>query len=155
MGSIKFMMPNEYGIYLHDTPNKASFGGEERWVSNGCVRLEDADRLARWIFGAMPRPTHAEREDQLELFEPMPVYITYLTAAEGNTTLFRPDPYGRDEKVLARFAGEVPAMRAGRPPLTIDFDAPPSRGQGREPKEPSPLKRRSGSKPSTDTPSMR
>jgi murein L,D-transpeptidase YcbB/YkuD len=56
MGAIKFMMSNEYGIYLHDTPNKALFSSEGRWVSNGCVRVEDAGRLARWIFGAVPRP---------------------------------------------------------------------------------------------------
>nr|WP_314446073.1 L,D-transpeptidase family protein [uncultured Sphingomonas sp.] len=124
MGAIKFMMPNEYGIYLHDTPNKALFAGDERWVSNGCVRLEDAGRLARWIFGAMPRPTQPDREDHLQLYEPMPVYITYLTAApDGAATLFRPDPYERDAKVLARFADNEPAMRNARPPLVIDLDA--------------------------------
>lgn len=123
MGAIKFMMPNEYGIYLHDTPNKALFAGEERWVSNGCVRVEDAERLARWIFGAMPRPTHPDREDHLQLFEPMPVYITYLTASpDSAATLFRPDPYQRDARVLARFADSEPTMRDPRPQLTIDFD---------------------------------
>jgi murein L,D-transpeptidase YcbB/YkuD len=126
MGAIKFMMPNEYGIYLHDTPSKALFAGDDRWVSNGCVRLEDAERLARWIFGAMPRPTHPDREDYLELFEAMPVYITYLTASpEGGPSLFRPDPYARDEKVLARFAGEEVTMKDPRPALTIDLDAAP------------------------------
>jgi murein L,D-transpeptidase YcbB/YkuD len=137
MGAIKFMMPNEYGIYLHDTPNKALFAGEDRWVSNGCVRLEDAERLARWIFGAMPRPTDPDREDHLELFEAMPVYITYLTASpEGSGTLFRPDPYARDAKVLARFAGDEPKMREARPPLTIDFGG----AAGKKASNPAPKK---------------
>ena len=51
MGEIKFETPNEYGIYLHDTPNKELFAKADRWVSNGCVRLEDADRFATWVFG--------------------------------------------------------------------------------------------------------
>lgn len=128
MGAIKFMMPNEYGIYLHDTPNKGLFADENRWVSNGCVRLEDAERLARWIFGAMPKATDPEREDYLELYEPMPVYLTYLTASptEG-PQLFRADPYARDAKVLARFAGDEAKMRDARPPLTIDFGKAPGK----------------------------
>jgi murein L,D-transpeptidase YcbB/YkuD len=131
MGVIKFMMPNEYGIYLHDTPNKALFAGDDRWVSNGCVRLEDAERLARWIVGAMPRPTHPDQEDHLQLYEPMPVYITYLTASpDGGPTLFRPDRYSRDAKVLSRFAGDEAKMRDARPPLTIDLDAAQALGLG-------------------------
>jgi murein L,D-transpeptidase YcbB/YkuD len=147
MGAIKFMMPNDYGIYLHDTPNKALFGDDERWVSNGCVRLEDAERLARWIFGGMPRPSHADREDHLQLYEPMPVYITYLTAApDGAATLFRPDPYGRDAKVLARFTDKEPEMRDARPALTIDFDAPQPSGRDEEAKKTVPAKRQKSGK---------
>lgn len=129
MGAIKFMMPNEYGIYLHDTPNKALFAGEDRWVSNGCVRLEDAERLARWIFGAMPRPADPDKEDFLELFAPLPVYITYLTAepGTGGGALFRADPYKRDAKVMARFADEDDGMREARPVLTIDLDEKPKK----------------------------
>jgi murein L,D-transpeptidase YcbB/YkuD len=153
MGAIKFMMPNEYGIYLHDTPNKALFGSDDRWVSNGCVRLEDAERLARWIFGGLPRPTHPDREDHLPLYEPMPVYITYLTASpDGGATLFRPDPYERDAKVLARFADKAPSMREARPPFTIDLDALPKTGPNGDLKEKSPSKRQGGGKPGTGSP---
>lgn len=128
MGAIKFMMPNDYGIYLHDTPNKSLFADEDRWVSNGCVRLEDAERLAKWIFGAVPRASDADREDHLQLFEAMPVYITYLTASpEDGPVLFRADPYDRDAKVLARFAGAETGMRDARPLLTIDLDATPKK----------------------------
>ena len=50
MGMMKFEMPNDYGIYLHDTPLKEKFAGD-RWISNGCVRLEDYRRFAGWVFG--------------------------------------------------------------------------------------------------------
>ena len=50
MGKMKFEMPNDYGIYLHDTPLKEKFAGD-RWISNGCVRLEDYRRFATWVFG--------------------------------------------------------------------------------------------------------
>ena len=125
MGAIKFMMPNEYGIYLHDTPNKALFAQDDRWISNGCVRLEDAERLAKWIFGAVPRPSDPDREDNLALYEPMPVYITYLTASSdlADATLFRADPYGRDTKVLAKFMKEEEGLKPARAMLDIDLDA--------------------------------
>ncbi len=123
MGTIKFMMPNEYGIYLHDTPNKDLFGVDERWVSNGCVRLEDAARLARWIFGAMPRPTDPDKEDFLELYQPLPVYLTYLTVSDdAGGPRFLADPYGRDAKVLARFSDDPAKLTEARPALEIEFD---------------------------------
>ena len=56
MGEMKFEMPNDFGIYLHDTPLKEKFAGD-RWISNGCVRLEDYRRFAGWVFGRMPQPT--------------------------------------------------------------------------------------------------
>lgn len=106
MGKIKFMLPNQYGIYLHDTPKKELFGEEKRWLSNGCIRLEDAQRLAQWIFGDMPEPSDPAREDQVDLDETIPVYITYMTVgADAGETVFRADPYERDAPLLERFAG--------------------------------------------------
>ena len=105
MGDIKFMLPNHYGIYLHDTPGKDLFAKDERHLSNGCVRLEDARRLARWVFGDMPRATSDNAEQRVELATPIPVYITYLTAGvtpQGRFA-FAPDVYGRDQRLLARF----------------------------------------------------
>ena len=111
MGQIKFMMPNEFGIYLHDTPNKALFDQDDRWLSNGCVRVEDAQRLARWIFGDMPRGKDPSTEERVELDKPVPVYITYLTVgAEPNGLAFRADPYDRNAAVLARFDADGDGM---------------------------------------------
>jgi murein L,D-transpeptidase YcbB/YkuD len=96
MGAMKFEMPNDFGIYLHDTPHKELFAGDQRWVSNGCVRLEDYRRFASWVFNDPPRATTA-REQSFELAKPVPVYMTYLTvAADPGGVTFRPDPYGWD-----------------------------------------------------------
>jgi murein L,D-transpeptidase YcbB/YkuD len=106
MGEIKFMMPNDYGIYLHDTPDKSLFAKEDRWISNGCIRVEDAGRLARWVFGSEPRPQSGEPEERADVPQPVPVYITYLTAeANARAVTFRPDRYDRDAAVLARYFG--------------------------------------------------
>ncbi|MFC7537133.1 L,D-transpeptidase family protein [Sphingomonas sp. GCM10030256] len=103
MGEIKFMMPNEYGIYLHDTPNRAPFEQDNRFISNGCVRLEDARALARWIFGDIPRAQSPDAEQRVDLPEPLPVYLTYLTVGvENGAIAFRADPYERDAPLLAK-----------------------------------------------------
>ena len=96
MGEMKFEMPNDYGIYLHDTPVKELFAQEDRWISNGCVRLADYRRFASWVFSRPPQPT-TQYEQVIELPRPVPVYMTYLTVqpSAGGLT-FRPDPYGFD-----------------------------------------------------------
>lgn len=126
MGEIKFMMPNEFGIYLHDTPNKALFQEENRWLSNGCVRVEDARRLARWIFGEMPNPADFGPDARVELEKPVPVYITYLTAgAQLSNWSFQDDPYDRNAPILARFDSVGDGMRdAERLELTSPTVAP-------------------------------
>jgi murein L,D-transpeptidase YcbB/YkuD len=107
MGKIKFMMPNIFGIYLHDTPDKTVFDTDQRWVSNGCIRLQDARRLATWLFGEMPKASDPNTEERVDLRDPVPVFVTYLTAeATAGDVLFRADPYGRDPAVLARYFGE-------------------------------------------------
>jgi L,D-transpeptidase YcbB len=109
MGEMKFEMPNDYGIYLHDTPLKELFAKQDRWISNGCVRLEDYRRFASWVFGYVPQPTSA-REQRIDLPRPVPIYMTYLTvAASGNGVVFRPDPYGFDALAMPQMFG--PAMR--------------------------------------------
>ncbi len=109
MGEMKFEMPNDYGIYLHDTPLKELFNKEDRWISNGCVRLEDYRRFASWVFGYVPQPT-STREQLIELPRPVPIYMSYFTvAATGNGVVFRDDPYGFDALAMPQMFG--PAMR--------------------------------------------
>jgi len=96
MGKMKFEMPNDYGIYLHDTPHKELFAKDDRWVSNGCVRLQDYRRFASWVFGEVPQAS-TPYEQTFQVPNPVPVFMTYLTVqARGNGVVFRPDPYGFD-----------------------------------------------------------
>jgi L,D-transpeptidase YcbB len=113
MGKIKFMMPNKFGIYLHDTPDKAVFDTDQRWISNGCIRLQDAPSLAAWLFGAMPKGRDPDVEERVELREPVPVFVTYFTVeAAADGIVFRADPYGRDPAVLARYFAEERQLAA-------------------------------------------
>lgn len=105
MGEMKFMFPNRFGVYLHDTPEKGLFRLADRRRSSGCVRLEDAPRLARWLFGDLPKPSGSDPEEHVPLEEPVPVYITYLTVApQSGGIAFRDDPYQRDAAMEMRFA---------------------------------------------------
>ena len=97
MGALKFNFPNSTGIYLHDTPQKKLFAKERRTESLGCVRLEDAQRLGRWLLGAEPVAPSADPEQHVRLPQGVPIYITYLTAhAEGGELTFADDVYGLD-----------------------------------------------------------
>ncbi|MEJ7925274.1 L,D-transpeptidase family protein [Sphingobium sp. AN641] len=97
MGQVKFMFPNDLGIYLHDTPARDLFARPARQFSNGCVRLEDAQRLGRWFFGERLASADNAPEQHRPLPQPVPVYLTYFTAVpEGDGVRFIDDVYGRD-----------------------------------------------------------
>lgn len=77
LGHFKFDLPYSDGIYLHDTPKKELFAQDKRDLSHGCVRLEDAQRLARWLLGQDP-PTPSAPEQHVALPRPVPITISYL-----------------------------------------------------------------------------
>jgi len=114
MGKMKFMFPNDEGVYLHDTPEDQLFSEASRLFSGGCVRLEDAPRLAEWLFGKPVRvPRGGKAEQEVPLPELVPVYLTYMTVLpSGNRLAFYDDIYGRDRARLAQIsAGERVAIR--------------------------------------------
>ena len=76
---------------------KEYFAKSQRTLSNGCIRLEDAKRLGRWLMGREPVPPTSAAEQHVALPKGMPVYVTYLTAQPqiGETALSK-DVYGRD-----------------------------------------------------------
>ncbi|HET7817192.1 MAG TPA: L,D-transpeptidase family protein [Sphingomicrobium sp.] len=78
MGQVKFGFGNKDGIFLHDTPKKELFHEADRRLSNGCVRLEDAARLARWMLGRDPATAAADPEHYVPLPQPVHVVITYI-----------------------------------------------------------------------------
>ena len=104
MGKMKFMFPNEQGIWLHDTPEREKIEEAARLQSNGCVRLEDAPRFARWLFnGRPPRAQGARPEQRVNLPAPMPIYLTYLTAVPSGTSIvYFDDFYGKDRVQAVR-----------------------------------------------------
>jgi len=105
MGHLKFGFANNAGIYLHDTPKKELFASDDRDLSHGCIRLEDAERLGRWLMGRDPTTDSRDPEQHVLLPSPVPVYVTYLTAQANNGQLtFVDDVYRRD-------AGELAALR--------------------------------------------
>jgi len=105
MGHVKIGFPNATDIYLHDTPVKEAFAQDDRNLSHGCVRLEDAPRLARWLLGREPLKSGDAPEQNVELPTPVPIYITYLTArADGGQLSFVDDVYGRDSGAAMQVA---------------------------------------------------
>jgi murein L,D-transpeptidase YcbB/YkuD len=106
MGRMKFMFPNQFGVYLHDNPRRELFLKSTRYFSGGCVRLEDAPRLGHWLFGRDLDWQDAGTEQALPLAQPVPVYITYLTAMpDGASIAYYDDAYGRDAAKLASMGG--------------------------------------------------
>ena len=102
MGRIKIGFPNSDDIYLHDTPNKDLFAQDDRTLSHGCIRLQDAERLGRWLMGRDPQAASTDPEQNVLLPKPVPIYVTYLTAHVDNGQLsFVDDIYGRDSQVAA------------------------------------------------------
>ena len=113
LGLVKFLLPNPFGVYLHDTPEDALFARARRDKSHGCVRVERPFELARFALGGAPEWTPARikaamargGEQHVALPAPLPVFVTYLTAwaDEGGVTRFFPDVYEHDaaqEKLL-------------------------------------------------------
>jgi len=97
MGRVKFLFPNEEGIYLHDTPDRALLTKADRHFSNGCIRLERAQELGNWLLQMPMRVSGRQVEHPVPLPVQVPVYLTYLTATATRAgVVFRPDVYGRD-----------------------------------------------------------
>ena len=115
MGMMKFMLPNYFGIYLHDSPEKDHFTKNELWISNGCVRLEDYKRVAKFLFdGTIPKGQNPKVEDHVNLPQRVPVYMTYLTAQPTpDGVQFMADHYGRDEHLMERFGTQLMAAVRG------------------------------------------
>ncbi len=99
MGRVKFMLPNDLGIYLHDTPDRTPFAAEHRARSAGCVRVEDAEWLALWLTGPDVLKSESGRNDQrVEIAPTVPVFLTYQTIKPrpGGGLAVLADIYGRD-----------------------------------------------------------
>jgi len=110
LGLVKFMFPNKYNIYLHDTPQKSLFNRESRAYSHGCIRLQDPFGFAYEVLGAqtsdpkgtMQQALKSSEEYYINLKKHLPVHLIYLTARvdAGGQMEFRRDIYGRDRVIF-------------------------------------------------------
>jgi L,D-transpeptidase YcbB len=109
LGRVKFMFPNKYNVYLHDTPSKELFDQDFRTFSSGCIRVDKPFELAQILIGdslswpadSIKVAMHADKEKVVSLKRPVEVYIFYLTAwSDGQHVYYRRDIYGRDAAVL-------------------------------------------------------
>ena len=160
MGRVKFMLPNDLGVYLHDTPLRELFDRADRRESSGCVRLEDAGRLGRWLFnGAMPQ-ADGTPEQQVDLPQPVPVYITYLTVLPtGDGLVFQRDAYRRDPgapRETVRPAAASAPRRASLATRAAPATSPAHRARAAAARPaPPPAARRPASQPAAGRPAPR
>lgn len=109
LGQVKFIFPNSYSIYLHDTPEKSLFNETDRTFSHGCIRVENPIKLAcfllrkesAWTENKIKEAINSGNETTIRLKNKIPIFITYFTAwvdIKGNLN-FRDDVYGHDQEM--------------------------------------------------------
>jgi murein L,D-transpeptidase YcbB/YkuD len=112
LGKVKFLFPNSFNIYFHDTPAKSLFQKDKRAYSHGCIRLREPEKMANYVLRNQPEWTperideamNAGKEKFVKVKDPIPVLITYYTTwVDDNGQLnFREDIYGHDRDVAAK-----------------------------------------------------
>jgi len=121
LGLVKFMFPNQFNVYLHDTPADSLFERAARSFSHGCVRVEDPVALAQYVLRDQPdwsadrirEAMEAGTEKHVKLKSPIPVFLGYWTARvrPDNTVQFRKDVYEVDGKLQARLNDRLARLR--------------------------------------------
>lgn len=112
LGKVKFLFPNSFDIYFHDTPSKSLFNKDKRAYSHGCIRLSDPVKMANYVLRNQPEWTpekideamNSEEEKAVRVKDPIPVLITYYTAwvDENGVLNFRDDIYSHDVVVAKK-----------------------------------------------------
>lgn len=118
LGLVKFLFPNDFNIYLHDTPQHELFNKDVRAFSHGCIRIEKPAELAQWVLGWDAARVQQAMQDgpdntSVRLPRKLPVYITYATAYFRDGQLyFGNDLYHRDDKMVSEVSsGAMPSAR--------------------------------------------
>jgi murein L,D-transpeptidase YcbB/YkuD len=108
LGKIRFTFPNNYNVYIHDTPEKDLFNESERDFSSGCIRVKDPVKLARFVFNDtehwsdenIKKNMKGNLTKNIPLAQTVPVYVTYFTVWKDNQGMhFEKDIYGRDQQL--------------------------------------------------------
>ncbi len=127
LGLVKFIFPNHFNVYLHDTPGDRLFFRDARALSHGCIRVEDPIALARYVLRDQPEWTeqkirgamNARQEHTVKLKTTLPVHIGYWTAwvePDGKTVTFTDDPYEIDPRHAALSGLKLQKADASRKP---------------------------------------
>lgn len=121
LGLVKFMFPNSFNIYLHDTPAKSLFQRADRAASHGCIRVQNPERLAEWVLGwdggRVQDAMRGSDNRHVKLPAKIPVYIVYFTAYMRDGQLyFSDDVYGRDDSIQEELDSVPRADSAPAPP---------------------------------------
>jgi murein L,D-transpeptidase YcbB/YkuD len=117
LGKVKFLFPNSFNIYFHDTPAKDLFNRDRRAYSHGCIRLSEPEKMANYLLRNQPEWTpekisaalNSGEQKFVKLKDPVPVFITYYTAwvNENNVLNFREDIYQHDQQLVAKMFGNA------------------------------------------------
>ena len=111
LGAVKFLFPNRFSIYMHDTPTQSTFEADRRAASHGCIRLQYPARFAEYVLGPsgewdadrIRQAMEGEETKSVSVEPAVPVFILYLTAFERDGKIqFREDVYGKDRKALRK-----------------------------------------------------
>jgi len=112
LGKVKFIFPNSFNMYFHDTPSKSLFSLDKRAFSHGCIRLSEPQKMAEWLLRDDPKWTKEKIiaamnktfETSVKLKEPVPVFIIYYTAwvDESGHLNFRDDVYDHDRDLIKK-----------------------------------------------------
>jgi len=166
LGHVKFLFPNPYDVYLHDTPSAGLFASEGRAFSHGCVRVEHPVELAKYLLRNRPEWTDEkiaaamdrETEQPVPLTERLPVHIFYFTAwprANGGVDTW-PDVYGYDARQAAvAEARQAPSRNAAAKPAAA-VKKPPAAGKTAAARKPvPPTKSATAKKPAAKQPAAK
>lgn len=120
LGKVKFLFPNSFNIYFHDTPHKELFKKKQRAYSHGCIRLANAEKLANyllkdnaeWTSKKIREAMNSGKEKYVKIKDPIPVLINYYTAwvDENGVLQFRKDIYGHDKKTAEKLFNDATAI---------------------------------------------
>ena len=118
LGKVKFIFPNSFNMYFHDTPSKSLFGQDKRAFSHGCIRIQEPQKMAEWLLRndaswnteKIVDAMNQTKEKLVKLKDPVPVYIIYYTAWAGDDgeLNFRDDIYNHDGELMKKmFLGPI------------------------------------------------
>jgi len=120
LGKVKFIFPNSFNMYFHDTPSKSLFGQDKRAFSHGCIRLSEPQKMAEWLLRNQPEWTQEKivsamnqtTEKGVKLKDSVPVFIIYYTSWVDNDGAlnFRDDVYQPDNDLIKKMFASAPTV---------------------------------------------